>query len=94
MMPATVARFGTRRLPPLGFGGSSGSSGSIASHSSSLTSSFVMAKRVASAGYGFATHSKGLLAPRRLAHMETRGLLSPTQQLREGIVLRSPLYVC
>ena len=57
MMPASVARFGTRGLPLLGFGGSSGSSGWITSPSSSLTSSFAMAKRVASVRYDFATHS-------------------------------------
>jgi hypothetical protein len=57
MMPASVARFETQGLPPLGFGGSSGSSGSIASHSSALTRSFAMAERVASVRYGFATHS-------------------------------------
>ena len=37
-MPVRVARSSTRGLPPLGLGGSSGSSGSITSHSSSVTS--------------------------------------------------------
>jgi len=41
-MPVSVARSGTRGRPPLGFGGSAGSNGSITSHSSSLTSGLLM----------------------------------------------------
>ncbi len=55
-----AARSGTRGLPPLGFAGSFGSSGSMASHSSSLTSSFAMTGSVASSHYGFAMHSLSL----------------------------------
>src|SRR5215211_2341906 len=41
-MPVRVARSGTRGLPPLGLGGSGGSSGSMISHSSSVTNSFAI----------------------------------------------------
>jgi hypothetical protein len=47
-MPVRTARFGTRGLPPLGLGGSGGSSGSTISHSSSVTNSFAMSRSVAS----------------------------------------------
>jgi hypothetical protein len=48
-MPVRAARSGTRGLlPPLGLGGSGGSSGSTISHSSSVTNSFVMPRSVAS----------------------------------------------
>ena len=42
MMPVSAARSGTRGRPPAGFGGSGGSSGSIAVHSESLTNGFAM----------------------------------------------------
>src|SRR5215211_7230497 len=48
MMPARASRSGTRGRPPLGLGGSSGSRGSIASQSSSLTSSLLMPTSVPS----------------------------------------------
>ena len=41
-MPACTARSGTHGLPPFGFGGSLGSSGSTISQSSSLTNSLLM----------------------------------------------------
>jgi hypothetical protein len=41
-MPVKTARSGTRGRPPLGLGGSGGSSGAIASHSASLTSGLGM----------------------------------------------------
>ena len=41
-IPVSAARAGIRGRPPLGFGGSGGSSGSITSHSSSLTSGLLM----------------------------------------------------
>ncbi len=47
-MPVRAARFGTRGLPPLGLGGSGGSSGSTISHNSSVTNSFAMSRSVAS----------------------------------------------
>jgi hypothetical protein len=47
-MPVRAARSGTWGLPPLGLGGSGGSSGSTISHSSSVTNSFAMSRRVAS----------------------------------------------
>jgi hypothetical protein len=42
MMPLRAARSSTRGLPPLGLGGSGGSSGSITSHSSSVTNSLAI----------------------------------------------------
>ena len=42
MMPLRAARSSTRGLPPCGLGGSGGSSGSMISHSSSLTNSLAM----------------------------------------------------
>src|SRR5215204_4880464 len=42
MMAVRAARSSMRGLPPLGFGGSSGNSGSITSHSSSVTSSLAI----------------------------------------------------
>src|SRR5215210_183649 len=44
-------RSGTRGLPPLGFGDSSGKSGSIASHSSAVTSASAMAASVPMGGF-------------------------------------------
>src|SRR5829696_8860532 len=41
-MPVRAARSSMRGLPPLGLGGSSGNSGSITSHSSSVTSSLAI----------------------------------------------------
>src|SRR5215203_6278960 len=41
-MPVSAARLGTRGLPPLGLGGSGGSSGSTISHTSSVTNFFAM----------------------------------------------------
>jgi hypothetical protein len=41
-MPVSAARSGMRGRPPLGLGGSGGSSGAIASHSASLTSGLAM----------------------------------------------------
>jgi hypothetical protein len=41
-MPVRAARFSMRGLPPWGFGGSGGRSGSMVSHSSSVTSSLAM----------------------------------------------------
>ena len=41
-IPVSVARSDTRGRPPLGFGGSTGSNGSITSHSSSLTRGLLM----------------------------------------------------
>ena len=57
-MPVRAARSSTRGLPPFGFGGSGGKSGSMVSHSSSLTSSFPIPASVASAHEGFARSSK------------------------------------
>jgi hypothetical protein len=48
MMPAKAARSSTRGRPPLGFGGSGGSRGSMTSHSSSVTSSLLMLTSVPS----------------------------------------------
>jgi hypothetical protein len=42
MMPVRAARSSTRGLPPSGLGGSGGSSGSMISHSSSLTNSLTI----------------------------------------------------
>src|SRR5215207_11301068 len=42
MMPLRAARSSTRGLPPCGLGGSDGSSGSMISHSSSLTNSLAI----------------------------------------------------
>jgi hypothetical protein len=42
MMPVSAARLSMRGLPPWGFGGSGGRSGSMVSHSSSVTSSLAM----------------------------------------------------
>jgi len=42
MMPVRAARLDTLGRPPLGFGGSGGKSGSITSHSSSLTNTFAI----------------------------------------------------
>jgi hypothetical protein len=58
MMPASAALLSMRGLPPFGFGGSGGKSGSIASHNSSGTSSFPMSSSVASTHNGFARSSK------------------------------------
>ena len=62
-MPARAARSFTRGLPPFGFAGSVGKSGSMISHSSSLTSSFLIPASVASAHGGFAKSSKVNNAP-------------------------------
>jgi hypothetical protein len=43
MMPRRQSRFEMRGLPPFGFLGSGGSSGSTTSHNSSLTMGFAMA---------------------------------------------------
>jgi hypothetical protein len=43
MMPRRQSRFEMRGLPPRGFSGSGGSSGSTTAHSSSLTIGFAMA---------------------------------------------------
>ena len=40
-MPVKQARSGTRGRPPLGLGGSGGSSGATMAHSSSLTKGFM-----------------------------------------------------
>jgi hypothetical protein len=48
MMPAKTARSSTRGRPPLGFGGSGGSRGSMISRSSSVTSSLLMLTSVLS----------------------------------------------
>ena len=56
-MPVRAARASRRGLPSLGFGGSRGKSGSMVSHSSSLTSSFPTPANVASAHSGFARSS-------------------------------------
>lgn len=56
-MPASAARSSTRGLPPFGFGGSEGNSGSITSHNSSGTSSFPIPSSVASTHEGFARSS-------------------------------------
>ena len=45
-MPVSAARSGTRGLPPLGLGGSSGSSGSATPHSSSVTGGLAMVRIV------------------------------------------------
>jgi hypothetical protein len=50
-MPVRAARSSMRGLPPLGLGGSSGSSGSITSQSSSLTSSLVIPSAYPSPGF-------------------------------------------
>jgi hypothetical protein len=42
MMPVRAARFDILGRPPLGFGGSGGNSGSITTHSSSLTNGLAM----------------------------------------------------
>jgi hypothetical protein len=42
MMPASAARSGCRGRPPFGLGGSGGSSGSMMSHSSSLTNGLLI----------------------------------------------------
>jgi hypothetical protein len=42
MMPVSAARFGTLGRPPFGFSGSGGKSGSITSHSSSLSNSLAI----------------------------------------------------
>jgi hypothetical protein len=44
MMPVRAARSGTRGRPPLGLGGSAGSSGATSAHNSSLTRGLLMAK--------------------------------------------------
>ena len=41
-MPSSAERFGTRGLPPFGFTGSVGKSGSTTAHNSSLTSRFAL----------------------------------------------------
>jgi hypothetical protein len=46
MMPLSAARSGTRGRPPLGLSGSSGRSGSIISHSSSVTSGLLIVPSV------------------------------------------------
>jgi hypothetical protein len=48
VMPVRAARSSTRGRPPLGLGGSDGSSGSMVSHSSSVTSSFAIPSTVTS----------------------------------------------
>ena len=52
MMPVRAARSGMRGLPPLGLGSSFGSSGSIASHNSSVTNRFPMLGSIAPSSYG------------------------------------------
>jgi hypothetical protein len=44
MIPVKAARFGMRGRPPLGLGGSGGSSGATTAHRSSLTSGLLMPK--------------------------------------------------
>jgi hypothetical protein len=46
-IPSKAARSSQRGRPPFGFGGSSGSSGATAAHSSSLTRGLVMAPNAA-----------------------------------------------
>jgi hypothetical protein len=41
-MPVSAARFATRGRPPFGLGGSTGSSGSMISHRSSVSNGFAM----------------------------------------------------
>jgi hypothetical protein len=57
MIPVRHARSGTRGRPPFGFGGSVGSSGSIASHNSSDTSGLLMPPHVQATDHGFETPS-------------------------------------
>ncbi len=53
IIPPKADLSGTRGLPPLGFGGSFGNRGSIASHSSSLTSCLLIASQVYRLKTGF-----------------------------------------
>lgn len=57
MIPLRVARSGTRGRPPLGLGGSLGRSGSIISHSSSVTSGLLITSVTASHGPRFERHT-------------------------------------